>query len=903
MRYTLATIAALGATAFAQPQTFVMSHQGYLIDENDAPVTNASQAITFSIWDDPDSTLETHRVWGPEDCTVDVKLGFYTTALGGGTGAGNCGGSLTTAALPLGQLRYLEVSVGAQRMTPRMRIGAAPTAALAADSERIGGLTLAQLDARYPQASLTALDARYDERYFGADDGAALAAAVSSELGPSATQTLTNKTIDADDNTILNIDDDEIAAGAGIARSKIAAGAGDHVVINDENGALSSLAQLSIGLGGTGASTAAGAFNALSPLGTKGQILVHDGTANSALVPGTNGQVLMADSAAGQGVKWGTFTLPASGEVPQAATPPVTCSSSTGGRLYYDTGLGTLRVCNGASWVALGTSGNAAGQVPETALASCDAIKAAAPNQPSGVLYIDPDGAGGNAPFQVYCLLDTTIAGGGWALAMNLDTSDGNTHPFSDTAFWTTAGAFGSINNPLSADYKAAQVYGARHGQLLIAVHQEGNVLGWRSWPLAASASLAELFNHARSRIPAPLTGPSGNSNVGSLDSREAVVRPNSILYANMIWGAGGSPDWARVRSALLTDSDNQQWGLGMQMDAQNQGGLPCYPGCDAASTTAWDNYFCIGSDRQCGSPCGCGTNSNSTQGLEYDYAFFVAQPAPASAPDPSLLGNSASTAAASCAALKTQRPTAPSGVYYIDPDGVGSGGAAYQVVCEQDIDGGGWTLGLNLDTNDQNTRYYNDTGFWTSANGFGSVGAGLTNDYKSPQIYAASFTQMMIRVHRENLQTIGWRTWSLGSAKSLSTIFSAGQTRSPSAFTSGSTNADTSGIDSREVVVRPTGQLYANMIWGAGGSPDWARIRNSSMPDTDNNNWGLGMQMDAQNQGGNPCYPGCDAGSNQPWDGYFCIGTDRQCGSPCGCGPGTENTEHLHYDYAIYLK
>lgn len=64
---------------------------------------------------------------------------------------------------------------------------------------------------------------------------------------------------------------------------------------------------LSIGLGGTGQTTANPAFNALSPLTTKGDVLSFS-TVNARLAVGTSGQVLTADSAQTLGVKWSTPT-------------------------------------------------------------------------------------------------------------------------------------------------------------------------------------------------------------------------------------------------------------------------------------------------------------------------------------------------------------------------------------------------------------------------------------------------------------------------------------------------------------------------------------------------------------------------------------------------------------------
>lgn len=56
--------------------------------------------------------------------------------------------------------------------------------------------------------------------------------------------------------------------------------------------------------GGTGQINATAAFNALDPLTTKGDVVVHDGTNSVRLAVGSNTQVLTADSAQATGVKW-----------------------------------------------------------------------------------------------------------------------------------------------------------------------------------------------------------------------------------------------------------------------------------------------------------------------------------------------------------------------------------------------------------------------------------------------------------------------------------------------------------------------------------------------------------------------------------------------------------------------
>lgn len=95
-----------------------------------------------------------------------------------------------------------------------------------------------------------------------------------------------------------------IASGTAgsIPRSQIAAGTASHVVINDGSGLLSSEAQLAITRGGTGQATATAAFDALSPITTRGDLITNNGTNDSRLAVGAANTVLRSD---GTDPSWG----------------------------------------------------------------------------------------------------------------------------------------------------------------------------------------------------------------------------------------------------------------------------------------------------------------------------------------------------------------------------------------------------------------------------------------------------------------------------------------------------------------------------------------------------------------------------------------------------------------------
>jgi hypothetical protein len=153
-------------------------------------------------------------------------------------------------------------------------------------------------------------------------------------------------------------------------------------------------AAVAIAKGGTGQTTKAAGFDALSPNTTKGDIAVHNGTNNVRLAVGTNNYVMMADSAQAAGVKWALPDLTAmTGILPVANGGTGTATGSitgTGALSFVTTGASTdITLTAGAGGKVVATTGVLQlVATPATSGADCTGFTGAIARDAAGDLYI-----------------------------------------------------------------------------------------------------------------------------------------------------------------------------------------------------------------------------------------------------------------------------------------------------------------------------------------------------------------------------------------------------------------------------------------------------------------------------------------------------------------------------------
>ncbi|CAE7391292.1 unnamed protein product [Symbiodinium natans] len=228
---------------------------------------------------------------------------------------------------------------------------------------------------------------------------------------------------------------------------------------------------------------------------------------------------------------------------------------------------------------------------------------------------------------------------GSWFLALNIDTGDGNVVAYGNSDFWQSSSAHGGAsvdeNERFTRDYKNLEVFSQTAAkEVLIVCHEEGKVLGWRTWKLLETKPLRDWFNQANAcpgnlaqgssvQISSQTTG----ADVGNLIEWEPLIANKhdgtGALYVNS--GFSGN-DFNRI-STTNNGPGNKGSGLGTQYDYNNCDLISHRPTADAEMRTEKDHWGSsggvgglIGSDHKCNGGCPWTISS----GYDYDYAIFV---------------------------------------------------------------------------------------------------------------------------------------------------------------------------------------------------------------------------------------------------------------------------------------
>lgn len=373
--------------ATAAPATLTLNQTGRLLDDKDVPVESAGLSMTFSLFASEVPLGQETPAW-TETYTVPVTHGIYAVMLGD-TAGGKA--ALPASAFPTSDDRFLEIAIGGAPLSPRLRLGAVPVAAVARSLDCEGCVGVAQLgfdptpaDGSVVTGKLADGAVTTPKLFDGAVTDAKIAAVAASKI----TGTLTDAQL------------------AGLSASKLTGTIADAQLAALSASKLTGLVA-DAQLAGLSASKLTGQLTDAQIAGvsaTKLSDQVQDAQIASLSAAKLTGTLPLSAIPPIPSSKLASpFVLPTATIAP---TSPVT------GTTYFDTGEGALKVWNGARWVYVGSK---CGDSAANAVASCKAIKANCGATADGVYWV----VGPSGPVQTWC--DMTTDGGGWTVCAQKD--------------------------------------------------------------------------------------------------------------------------------------------------------------------------------------------------------------------------------------------------------------------------------------------------------------------------------------------------------------------------------------------------------------------------------------------------------------------------------------------------
>ena len=244
-----------------------------------------------------------------------------------------------------------------------------------------------------------------------------------------------------------------------------------------------------------------------------------------------------------------------------------------------------------------------------------------------------------------------------------------------------------------------------------------------------------------------------------------------------------------------------------------------------------------------------------------------------------------------SCSTVLANNPNASSGTYTLDPDGNG-GVAPFQVYCEMDLDQGGWTMAMSINTADGHKAFLPDN-IWTVKSESGNFANRWSKDYKSLAAVEVTGNKLLVVVRNHNAQEgadpVGWRSWNLDGAKEFQDFFDVSM-GAYNANKSGGCNSGHGGDGRKQTTgIHSSGKkapydtftgwaqnIYTNSYYGNCESTGDGFRLSSWYRWSNNANVGLGLQMDSPNS--SYCL---EAGSHMKIDTYG--DPQRYCSGGCG--------------------